>query len=124
MPTQGSWRPLVTISVGSPDLVIVARGVRIEEVGLTAKRTTTSCPVEMPPRMPPAWFDAYSGAVRPHGDLVGVGAAGERCGGHAIADLDALDGVDRHHRGGEVGVELAVDRRAEACGHAAAPSPR
>jgi hypothetical protein len=28
---------LVTISVASPDLVIVARGVRIEEVGLTAK---------------------------------------------------------------------------------------
>jgi hypothetical protein len=52
-------------------------------------------------------------------DLVGIGAAGQRGGGHAIADLDALDGVDRHHRGGEVGVELAVDRRAEACGHAA-----
>jgi hypothetical protein len=37
--------------------VIDRRGVRIDEVGLTANRTTTSCPVEMPPRIPPAWFD-------------------------------------------------------------------
>jgi len=33
---------------------IVLRGVRIDEVGLTAKRQTIGCPVEMPPRMPPA----------------------------------------------------------------------
>jgi hypothetical protein len=43
-----------------------------------------------------------------------LASAGQRRGGHAFADLDALDRVDRHHRGGEVGVELAVDRRAEA----------
>ena len=36
----------------------------------------------------------------------------------AGADLDALDGVDRHHRRGEVGAELAVDRRAPAGRHA------
>ena len=38
----------------SPLAVTVLRGVRIDDVGFTAKRTTTSCPVEMPPRMPPA----------------------------------------------------------------------
>lgn len=57
MPTHGSWRPLVTISVSSPVRVIVFRGVRIDEVGLTANRTTMSCPVEIPPRIPPAWFE-------------------------------------------------------------------
>ena len=57
MPTQGSWRPLVMISVFSPDFVIVFRVVRMEDVGLTAKRTTTSWPVLMPPKTPPAWFE-------------------------------------------------------------------
>jgi len=41
------------------------RGDRIDDVGLTAKRTTTSCPVLIPPRMPPAWFDEYSGPSSP-----------------------------------------------------------
>ena len=31
-------------------------GIRIELVGLTANRATIGCPVEMPPRMPPAWL--------------------------------------------------------------------
>jgi len=48
---------LVTRSVSCPEAVIVWRGVRIDEVGFTEKRQTTGWPVEMPPRMPPAWFD-------------------------------------------------------------------
>ena len=36
MPTQGSWRPLVTMSAASPALLIVGTGVRIELVGLSA----------------------------------------------------------------------------------------
>ena len=58
MPTQGSWRPLVEISVSSPAVLTVWRGVRIELVGLTAKRTTMSWPEEMPPKMPPALLEA------------------------------------------------------------------
>src|SRR5262245_12044183 len=49
------------VTPGSDDIGVVAierstvfRGVSIEEVGLTTKRVTISCPVEMPPRMPPA----------------------------------------------------------------------
>src|SRR5207248_7506600 len=34
------------------------------------------------------------------------------------ADLHALDGVDAHHRCGDVGVELAVNRLAPPDGHA------
>src|SRR5437763_916873 len=34
---------------------------RIDEVGFTAKRATTGWPVEMPPRMPPAWLDRNLG---------------------------------------------------------------
>src|ERR1700739_3892151 len=33
------------------------RGESIDDVGLPAKRATTGWPVEMPPRMPPAWLD-------------------------------------------------------------------
>src|SRR5437868_2031249 len=57
MPTQGSWRPCVSISTSLPSESTVRIGFDIELVGLTAKRTTMSCPVEMPPRMPPARFD-------------------------------------------------------------------
>jgi len=54
MPTQGSWRPLVMMSVSWPLRSTVRRDDRIYDVGFTAKRATTGCPVEMPPRMPPA----------------------------------------------------------------------
>ena len=57
MPTQGSWRPLVTMSVSVPLRSTVRRGDRIEDVGFTANRATTGCPVEMPPKMPPAWLE-------------------------------------------------------------------
>ena len=61
MPTQGSCRPLVDMSISAPALLIVRRGLRIDDVGFTAKRATTGWPLEMPPRMPPAWFDRNSG---------------------------------------------------------------
>src|SRR5687767_8157357 len=50
--------------------------------------------------------------------LVGVLFASQRRGGEAGADLDALDRVDAHHGRGEVGIELAVERRAEPDRHA------
>ena len=39
--------------------------------------------------------------------------------GEAGADLDALDRVDRHHRGGDLGIELAGERGAQAHGDGA-----
>ena len=54
------------------------------------------------------------GPARAHADLVGILGAAQAGGGHALADLHGLDRVDRHHRRRKVGVELAVDRRAEA----------
>ena len=69
--------------------------------------------------MPPAWLERKSGAPSlPGAHLVGIVLAPQRRRREAVADLDALDGVDRHQRRGEVGVELAVDRRAEARRHA------
>src|SRR5436190_9321055 len=61
MPTQGSWRPLVEISASCPNRSTVRRGVRIDEVGFTAKRATIGWPVEMPPRIPPALLDRNCG---------------------------------------------------------------
>ena len=49
-----------------------------------------------------------------HAHLVGIRLAGQRGGGEALADLDALHRVDRHQRRGDLGIELAVDRRAQA----------
>ena len=53
-------------------------------------------------------------AVIAHAHLVGVLLAGQRGRRKAVADLDALDRIDAHQRGRELGIELAVDRRAPA----------
>ena len=57
--THGSWRPL---SARRASLIsfksTLSCSMKIEDVGLNAARTTTGSPVEMPPRMPPALFDA------------------------------------------------------------------
>ena len=66
--------------------------------------------------MPPAWLERNVDLAVAHAHLVGVLLAGERGGGEAGADLDALHRVDAHHRAGEVGVELAVDRLAQPAG--------
>jgi hypothetical protein len=68
----------------------------------------------MPPRMPPAWL-RQEPARRHH---VAMHAALLRNTGEAVADLHALDRVDRHHRRGQVAVQLAVDRLAPARRHA------
>src|SRR5206468_4276441 len=57
IPTQGSWRPVVWTVVGLPLRSIERRGTRMLEVGLSAMLTRTSCPLEMPPRVPPALFE-------------------------------------------------------------------
>ena len=91
---------------------------RIELVGFTASRQTMSWPVEMPPRMPPAWLARKAGCAVLHAHLVGILLAAHRRGREAVADLDALHGVDAHQRLGEVGIELVVDRIAQADRHA------
>ena len=109
---------MVTTSVGAPSRVIERRGVRIEDVGFTAKRATIGWPDEMPPTMPTGVVGREARALVAGLHLVGVGLAGQRRGGEAVADLDAFHGVDRHQRRGEVGVELAIERRAPAGRHA------
>ena len=64
------------------------------EVGLIARLTTTSWPDEMPPSVPPAWFDRKP--VRRQFVAVLRSTLLDR--GEAVADLDALDGIDAHHR--------------------------
>ena len=51
---HGSWRPVVSTVVGFPRRSIERRGTRMLEVGLSAMPTTTSCPVAIPPSVPPA----------------------------------------------------------------------
>src|SRR5205085_7164104 len=46
-------------------------------------------------------------------DLIAVLFTAEHDRAKPGADLDALDRVDRHHRGSQIAVELAVDRLAE-----------
>ena len=59
------------------------------------------------------WFAVFPGA-----HPVGIFLAGQARRLEAVADFHALDRVDAHHRGGEVAVELGIDRRAPACGDA------
>ena len=112
----GSWRPVVTMSTTLPSTSTPATGRRRLEVGLNATETSTCCPVEMPPRMPPAWLDWNpAGVIASRCRLPVLRHAGE-----AVADLHALDRVDRHHRRGELAIELAVDRLAPARRHPSA----
>ena len=92
--------------------------------GFIAARTTSSSPVVMPPSVPPA-------SVLSRRYAVGLGVPADRVVGGAaappgdlepVADLDALDRLDAHHRLGQQRVELAIpvhvaaetDRYAEA----------
>src|SRR3546814_9170364 len=64
MPTQGSWRPVVTISTALPSTSTPSTGNRRLEVGLNATEHTTCWPLDIPPRMPPAWLERNpSGAI-------------------------------------------------------------
>ncbi|KAG0906185.1 hypothetical protein G6F32_017103 [Rhizopus arrhizus] len=56
MPTQGSWRPVVTTSTTLPAVSSDGPGRRRLEVGFNTIEATTGWPVEIPPRMPPAWL--------------------------------------------------------------------
>ena len=119
MPTQGSWRPLVDhlgfVAVAIDGLArgqdrrgrldrkahhdrLAGRDAAEDAAGVVGEKARL--------------------AVVAHPHLVGVLLARERGGGKARADLDALDRVDAHQRAGEIAVELAVDRRAEARRHA------
>ncbi len=80
------------------------------DVGLTAMLTTRSWPEEMPPSVPPAWLDRNP-----------CGVSSSRCSEprcatlrETCADLDALDGVDAHHRVRQVRVETIEHGLAEA----------
>src|ERR1700710_2809881 len=97
MPTQGSWRPLVMISVSAPALSMVRRGGRKEEVGLIAERGPTGGAPGVPAQYPARMVGQENRlAVISHPHLVGVFQPGHGGGGKAIADLHALDGVDAH----------------------------
>ena len=56
--------------------------------------------------------------VIPHADFIGVFLAREFRRAEAGTDLHALHGVDGHQGGGDIAVELAIDRRAEPRRHA------
>src|SRR5882757_4216096 len=53
-----------------------------------------------------------------HAHLVGILLAAHGGDREAVADLDALHGIDAHQALGEIGVELVVDRIAETHGNA------
>ena len=75
-------------------------------VGLKAARARMLCPLEMPPKMPPAWLLAKPLAAR-------RSFLDDR---EAVADCHALDGVDAHQGFGDVGVKAVEDGFAEAGG--------
>ena len=54
IPTQGSCRPFVTTSTGSPLRLIERPGIVILEVGFSAIVAIIGCPELIPPKIPPA----------------------------------------------------------------------
>ena len=55
----GSWRPLILMSISSPDLFTVCCVDAIEGVGLIAARKMRGDPSLIPPSVPPEWFVAF-----------------------------------------------------------------
>ena len=119
MPTQGSWRPLVRISVASPSRSMVSTG-RQDRAGRLERDAHDHRLAGRDAAGDAAGMvgEELGAAVRAGPHRVGILLAAQPRRGEAVADLDALDRVDRHHRRGEVGVELGVDRRAPAGGNA------
>ena len=116
---RGRAGALVTTSASALRRVTEARGARIDEVGFTAKRATTGWPVEMPPSTPPALLEReHRRAVVARAHLVGAILAGEGRPPRSPSPISTpLTALIEHQRAGELGVELAVDRRAEPRGH-------
>ena len=86
---------------------------------MTAKRATTGWPVEMPPRMPPAWLERKSGLPSLPMRISSAFSSPESAAAAKPSPISTpLTALMRHQRGGEVGIELAVDRRAEPGRHA------
>ena len=95
------------------------RGVRIDEVGLTAKRATIGWPVEMPPRMPPAWLDRKTGLPSlPMRISSAFSSPVMRAASKPSPISTPLTALIDIRPDGDVLVELGVDRRAEAGRHA------
>ncbi|MGY4373644.1 hypothetical protein ACVWZ3_001283 [Bradyrhizobium sp. i1.3.6] len=111
MPTQGSWRPLVMISVGVGALAIDSEA-RLEDRRGRLHREADHHRL--------SGGDAAQNAAGMVGEearaiiacahLVGVLFAGELGRAKAGTDLDALHGVDGHHRTREIRIEFCVDR--------------
>ncbi len=53
-------------------------------------------------------------AIFAQAHFIGIFNAGQFGCFKAIADLDTLDGIDRHHRLGQIGIKLVIDRIAKA----------
>ena len=58
--THGSWRPRAFRVVGLPSRSRVSCSCKIVATGLNAIRKYISCPLLIPPCMPPLWFVAVS----------------------------------------------------------------
>ena len=58
--TQGSWRPRAIKVVLLPSMSTVSCSRSRVATGLKATRKQMSCPLEIPPWIPPLWFVAVS----------------------------------------------------------------
>ena len=118
MPTQGSCRPPVETSVSAPSRVMVRRGVRIELVGFTTKADNDRLAGGDAAEHAAGIVAEKARCLALHADLIAALVPAHGSGGETGADLDALDRVDADHGGGEIGIDLAVDRCTQPRRHA------
>ena len=57
---MGSWRPLISQVMSSPERLTVCWAEAMDGVGLMAARKVRRLPSEIPPSMPPAWLVSFS----------------------------------------------------------------
>ncbi len=100
-----SCRPHAQPRVAAPGRSACPARARWTEWASQCARTTKSCPLEMPPRMPPALLDANRPA--PAGRCWRCPGAGRRA---ARADLHRLHRAHAHERIGQTRVQLVEHR--------------
>ena len=59
--THGSWRPRAFSVVSIPSMFTVSCSIKTVATGLNATLKKMSCPLLMPPCIPPGWYVFQSG---------------------------------------------------------------
>ena len=113
--TIGSWRPLISMAMFSPSLLIVCWEAATDGVGLKPARTTISLPSLIPPKIPPAWLVSLT--MEPSAFTWKASLLVSPVAVQTVSDFHAFYGADGDECFCKVGIELFKHRIADTGRH-------